>query len=117
MVKIGTEPAHQQMFTIIFSLEALEGEASALRDHMRQQSINFFRDLEITLANAVRHGQLPQGLDLRRATTLLHCTLDGYIINWLHFPDRIDLIRESDTLLDTLFGLIASAPLPLRRQA
>ena len=117
MVKIGTEPAHQQMFTIIFSLEALEEEASALRDHMRQQSINFFRDLEITLANAVRHGQLPQGLDLRRATTLLHCTLDGYIINWLHFPDRIDLIRESDTLLDTLFGLIASAPLPLRRQA
>ncbi|MFM5878094.1 TetR family transcriptional regulator [Aeromonas sanarellii] len=117
MVKIGTEPAHQQMFTIIFSLEALEGEASALRDHMRQQSINFFRDLEITLANAVRHGQLPHGLDLRRATTLLHCTLDGYIINWLHFPDRIDLIRESDTLLDTLFGLIASAPLPLRRQA
>ena len=58
----------------------------------------------------MRYGQLPQGLDLRRATTLLHCTLDGYIINWLHFPDRIDLIRESDTLLDTLFGLIASAP-------
>ena len=105
------------MFTIIFNLEPMEGEAAALREHMRPRSIDFFQDLEVTLANAVRQGQLPQGLDLRRATTLLHCTLDGYIINWLHFPDRIDLIRESDTLLDTLFGLIASAPLPLRRQA
>jgi TetR/AcrR family acrAB operon transcriptional repressor len=82
-----------------------------MREHMHLQSMNFFRDLEITLANAVRRGQLPEGLDLRRAATLLHCTLDGYIINWLHFPDRIDLIEESDFLLDTLFTLIASPTL------
>ena len=116
MYKISTEPAHQQMFTIIFNLEPLEGEAEALRDHMRLQSINFFRDLEITLGNAVRLGHLPQGLDLRRATTLLHCTLDGYIINWLHFPERINLVQEADFLLDTLFGLLANpSPSLLRR--
>ncbi|QQQ12338.1 TetR family transcriptional regulator [Aeromonas media] len=116
MYKISTEPAHQQMFTIIFNLEPLEGEAEALRDHMRLQSINFFRDLEITLANAVRLGHLPKELDLRRAATLLHCTLDGYIVNWLHFPERIDLIKEADFLLDTLFGLLANpSPSLLRR--
>ncbi|WP_429158213.1 TetR family transcriptional regulator [Aeromonas media] len=108
MHKISTEPAHQQMFTIMFNLESLEGEAISLRDHMRVQSFNFFRDLEITLANAVRLGHLPQTLDLHRAATLLHCTLDGYIINWLHFPERINLIREADFLLDTLFGLLAN---------
>lgn len=116
MYKISTEPAHQQMFTIIFNLEPLEGEAEALRDHMRLQSINFFRDLEITLANAVRLGHLPKELDLRRAATLLHCTLDGYIVNWLHFPERIDLIKEADFLLDTLFSLLANpSPSLLRR--
>lgn len=115
MIKISTEPAHQQMFTIIFNLEPMEGEAAALREHMRQRSIDFFQDLEVTLANAVRQGQLPEGLDLRRATTLLHCTLDGYIINWLHFPERIDLAREADFLLDTLFGLLASASPALRQ--
>ena len=116
MYKISTEPAHQQMFTIIFNLEPLEGEAEALRDHMRLQSINFFRDLEITLANAVRLGHLPKELDLRRAATLLHCTLDGYIVNWLHFPERIDLIKGADFLLDTLFGLLANpSPSLLRR--
>ena len=116
MYKISTEPAHQQMFTIIFNLEPLEGEAEALRDHMRLQSINFFRDLEITLANAVRLGHLPADLDLHRAATLLHCTLDGYIINWLHFPERINLIQEADFLLDTLFGLLANpSPSLLRR--
>lgn len=114
--KISTEPAHQQMFTIMFNLESLEGEAISLRDHMRLQSVNFFRDLEITLGNAVRLGHLPQTLDLRRATTLLHCTLDGYIINWLHFPERINLIQEADFLLDTLFGLLANpSPSLLRR--
>ncbi|MBL0513232.1 MULTISPECIES: TetR family transcriptional regulator [Aeromonas] len=116
MHKISTEPAHQQMFTIMFNLESLEGEAISLRDHMRVQSFNFFRDLEITLANAVRLGHLPQTLDLHRAATLLHCTLDGYIINWLHFPERINLIREADFLLDTLFGLLANpSPSLLRR--
>ena len=107
MLKISTEPAHQQMFTIMFNLESLEGEAISLRDHMRQQSINFFRDLEITLGNAVRLGHLPQGLDLRRATTLLHCTLDGYIINWLHFPGRIDLQSESGFLIESMFTMLA----------
>ena len=116
MYKISTEPAHQQMFTIMFNLESLEGEAISLRDHMRQQSINFFRDLEITLGNAVRLGHLPQGLDLRRATTLLHCTLDGYIINWLHFPERIDLRQEADFLLDSLFALIALPTGPAARR-
>ena len=83
---------------------------------MRLQSINFFRDLEITLANAVRLGHLPKELDLRRAATLLHCTLDGYIVNWLHFPERINLIKEADFLLDTLFGLLANpSPSLLRR--
>ncbi|WP_429154170.1 TetR family transcriptional regulator [Aeromonas media] len=116
MYKISTEPAHQQMFTIMFNLESLEGEAISLRDHMRVQSFNFFRDLEITLANAVRLGHLPADLDLHRAATLLHCTLDGYIINWLHFPERINLIREADFLLDTLFGLLANpSPSLLRR--
>ena len=61
MLKISTEPAHQQMFTIMFNLESMEGEAAVMREHMHLQSMNFFRDLEITLANAVRRGQLPEG--------------------------------------------------------
>ncbi|CAJ1882711.1 TPA: TetR family transcriptional regulator [Aeromonas dhakensis] len=116
IIKISTEPAHQQMFTILFNLESLEGEAISLREHMRSQSNNFFRDLEITLGNAVRLGQLPQELDLQRAATLLHCTLDGYIINWLHFPDRIDLRQEADFVLDNLFALIAQSGGPATRR-
>ncbi|MGY3886210.1 TetR family transcriptional regulator [Aeromonas aquatica] len=117
MCKISLEPAHQQMFTIMFNLESLEGEASALREHMRAQSLNFFQDLELTLANAVRLGQLPADLDLRRGATLMHCTLDGYIINWLHFPERINLIRDADFLLDTLFALIAQPQGPAVRRS
>lgn len=105
--KVGHSQAQRQMFTILFNLESLEGEAVSLRAHIRSQSANFFRDLETTLANAVRRGQLPANLNLQRAAALLHCTLDGYIINWLHFPERIDLPQEADFLIDTLFTLLA----------
>ena len=79
---------------------------SGLREHEAVRAV----------ANAVRRAQLPEGLDLRRAATLLHCTLDGYIINWLHFPERINLVQEAVFLLDTLFGLLANpSPSLLRR--
>ncbi|ANB52240.1 TetR family transcriptional regulator [Aeromonas veronii] len=100
-------PAQRQMFTILFNLESLEGEAISLREHIRSQSANFFRDLETTLANAVRRGQLPANLNLQRAATLLHCTLDGYIINWLHFPGRIDLQGESAFMIESMFTMLA----------
>lgn len=40
IIKISSEPAHRQMFTILFNLESLEGEAISLREHMRSQSNN-----------------------------------------------------------------------------
>ncbi|HDX8364220.1 TPA: TetR family transcriptional regulator [Aeromonas veronii] len=104
---ISHNQAQQQMFTILFNLESLEGEAISLREHIRSQSAHFFRDLETTLANAIRRGQLPANLNLQRAATLLHCTLDGYIINWLHFPERIDLPRESGFLIDSMFTMLS----------
>jgi TetR/AcrR family acrAB operon transcriptional repressor len=72
---------------------------------MRQQSIRFHRDLEMTLLNARNHGQLPSHADPKRLAILMHCMLDGYIINWLHFPEYINLEEEIDFMLDTLFGL------------
>ncbi|MFE8729756.1 TetR family transcriptional regulator, partial [Aeromonas hydrophila] len=68
-----------------------------------------------TLTNAIRRGQLPANLDLRRASTLLHCTLDGYIINWLHFPERIDLAAESEYLLDCMFTMLTQPRNPAVR--
>lgn len=105
MHKIVTEQAHRQMFSLIFHVESLEGEGVALREHMRQQSIRFHRDLEMTLLNARNHGQLPSHADPKRLAILMHCMLDGYIINWLHFPEYINLEEEIDFMLDTLFGL------------
>ncbi|PJG60175.1 TetR family transcriptional regulator [Aeromonas cavernicola] len=109
LTKITHDQAHQQMFTILFNLESLERESTSLREHICNHSGHFFRDLETSLANAVRQRQLPDTLDLQRAATLLHCTLDGYILNWLHFPERIDLIKEADYLLDSIFAMLQLA--------
>lgn len=36
-------PAQRQMFTLLFNLESLEGEAISLREHIRSESAHFFR--------------------------------------------------------------------------
>ncbi|MCS3459407.1 TetR family transcriptional regulator [Aeromonas sp. BIGb0445] len=112
LLKITRDPGHRQMFTIMYSLETIEieGEAFTLREHINKESRRFAQDIERSLANGVKHGQLPATLDLTRAATLLHCTLDGYILNWLHFPERIDLAREADYLLDSLFLQLRHLP-------
>lgn len=104
---VVTEPAHRQMFSLMFSLESLDGDAALLRAHMRQQALAFSRDLEAIMTNAKRHGQLPANADPRRYAQLLQCTLDGYILNWIHYPERVDLGQESEFVLSSLFALFA----------
>ncbi|QFI53984.1 TetR family transcriptional regulator [Aeromonas simiae] len=104
--QVSTAPAHRQMFSLMFSLESMEGETHTLRTHMREQAQQFFRDLEATLNNAKQQGQLPPHTNTARCATLLHCALDGYILNWMHFPERISLEQETDFLLDNLFALL-----------
>ncbi|MGL4207072.1 MAG: TetR family transcriptional regulator [Aeromonadaceae bacterium] len=93
---------HQQMFTILFNLGNEGAEVQKLAAQMSQLHDEFLSDLHQALQNAVRRGQLPSDINVHRAVTLLHCSLDGLILKWLRFPHSFDLAHEAEPLIASL---------------
>ena len=56
--------------------------------------------IERALRNAVRRGQLPKQLHVRRAAVGLHAYVDGLIYNWLLDPSSFALDRDAGALVD-----------------
>lgn len=96
-------PAHQQMFRIMFKLLASDGELGPIRDRVRQEIEGHAQNTRSSLQNAVNHGQLPATLPIERAAVLLHCCMDGLILNWLNRHELFDLEREAEPMIQAMF--------------
>ena len=99
---VAGSQVHQQMFTILFNLGAQSSELLKLHAQMTQLHSEYLADLSQALQNAIRRGQLPSEINLQRAVTLLHCSLDGFILKWLHYPNAFDLEQEAEPLVASL---------------
>lgn len=98
-------PAHQQMFRIMFKMLQPDSELSAIRELIREEVKQHVQHTRCALINAVHRGQLPSNLSVERAAVLLHCSVDGLIMNWLHQHEQFDLMTEAEPLIQ---GLIFS---------
>jgi TetR/AcrR family transcriptional regulator, acrAB operon repressor len=67
--------------------------------------------LQAAFRNAIRRGQLPKGVDPRRATIGLMALIDGLLYNWLLKPDMFPLAKDAAVFVDMyLSGLQAAGP-------
>jgi TetR/AcrR family acrAB operon transcriptional repressor len=66
------------------------------------------------LQRAVERGQLPVGLNIARADTMLHALVSGLMGNWLFSPESFDLEGEAENLLDGYCEMLRSCPAMLR---
>ncbi|MEO3986775.1 TetR family transcriptional regulator [Plesiomonas shigelloides] len=107
---IVSEPVLHDMFRLLFSADVQESDNQDIRAYMSQHSAGFFNDLRAVLEHAKACGQLPAELDAARYATFMHCTIDGYIINWLNFPERVCLARDRSFILETLFAALPVPP-------
>jgi TetR/AcrR family acrAB operon transcriptional repressor len=65
-------------------------------------------EIETGFANAIRKGQLPVGVDARRAAISLHALIDGLIANWVLDPQYHPLAADAENIVDGfLMGLAA----------
>jgi TetR/AcrR family acrAB operon transcriptional repressor len=79
--------------------------------HCRAESLEM---MGRALRNAVRRGQLPARINVRRAALGLHAYVDGLIYDWLLDPAGFALGREAEALVDQyLDGLSAGSAAPL----
>jgi TetR/AcrR family transcriptional regulator, acrAB operon repressor len=102
---VATCSAHQQMFRIMFKMMLPDSELSAIRALIREEIQQHTQNMRYSLSNAVRRGQLPSTLPVERAAVLLHCAVDGLIINWLNQHEQFDLAGDAEALVR---GLIFS---------
>lgn len=73
---------------------------------------------EKAFRNAVRRGQLPEGINVRRAAIGLDAFIMGLIYAWLLDPASFPLAKDAPALVaDYLGGLGASAPVGASRAA
>ncbi len=76
----------------------------------RMQCIGMF---EKAFRNAIRRGQLPRSLDVRRAIIGLMAFVDGLLFSWLFKPDLFSLADEAEIFIDQfLAGLRTAPPVP-----
>jgi TetR/AcrR family transcriptional regulator, acrAB operon repressor len=73
--------------------------------------------IERALRNAMRKGQLPRHLQVRRAAIGLHAYVDGLIYNWLLDPRSFALDREAEALVDQFLQGLKAAVAPKTRVA
>jgi len=67
------------------------------------------------LRNAIRRGQLPKSVEVRRATIALMAFIDGLLYNWLLKPDTFALARDAEVYVDMcLAGLAGVSDKPTR---
>ena len=99
---VARSQVHQQMFTILFNLGGESSMLLRLHSQMADLHEQYLADLAQALQNAIRRGQLPQNINLQHAVTLLHCSLDGLILKWLHYPNTFDLEQEAEPLVASL---------------
>jgi TetR/AcrR family transcriptional regulator, acrAB operon repressor len=95
-------PAHQQMFRIMFKMMLPDSELTAIRALIQDEIQQHTRNMRCSLTNAVHRGQLPSTLSVERAAILLHCSVDGLIMNWLNQHERFDLAADAEALVQAL---------------
>ena len=99
--KVVTDPCHQRLVEIMFHKCEFSGENAQLLVRQQEKSRESCRRIGRMLANAVNRGQLPEHLDVCRASVWLHSQLTGVIMHWLLDPDSLDLALEADNIAGT----------------
>ncbi len=110
LTRTASDPQSQRVFEIVFHKCEYIDEMAAARDRCNAMREGYLSEIERGLRNAIKLGQLPEGLRVRTAAIGLHALVDGLIANWVQAPAYFALEREAATLLDIfLDGLRAGA--------
>ena len=108
--QVARDPSQRRVFEIMFQKCEFSGENLDLL-HRQQDACNDASDgLATTFRNAMARGQLPAGLDVSRAVTMLHSLLTGLIMHWLLEPSGFDLAGSAPDYVDTFLFSLQHSP-------
>ncbi|MGX1123514.1 TetR family transcriptional regulator [Pseudomonas sp. HLS-6 TE3448] len=81
-----------------------------IRQQRQNSTIDCHAHITLSLANAIRRGQLPADVDPERAAIAIHAYIDGIIKRWLLLPESFDLYKDAELWVDTGLDMLRLSP-------
>jgi TetR/AcrR family transcriptional regulator, acrAB operon repressor len=115
---VSTKRQDQRVLHIMFHKCELTDDMDELARHSRRITERDGQRRLALLRRAVKLGQLPKGLNVKRAEVMFRAIMLGTISNWTLAPDSFSLKREAEALVDGYIDMLRFSPaLRTRRRA
>ena len=106
--QIVADPQMKRVFGIATHKVEYIGEMDAVRERHLSIRNRCLADVERTLKQAIKNGELSRRMPARAAAVGLHALLDGLLQNWMLDPTGFNLVKVGTQVLDAyLAGLAA----------
>ncbi|MDU4941686.1 MAG: multidrug efflux transporter transcriptional repressor AcrR [Mixta calida] len=100
----------RSLLEIIFHKCEFVGEMLPLQIMQQNLYLECYEKIEEVLGNCISAGQLPAGLNLRRAAIIIRGYITGIMENWLFMPDSFDIEQDAPMLVETLIDMLKHSP-------
>ncbi|GFM79900.1 TetR family transcriptional regulator [Pseudomonas cichorii] len=108
--EVALDPQTRRINEILFHKCEFTDEMCDFRRQRQANAILCHERIGRALSNAVRRGQLPASLDVKRASICLFSYINGIIYQWLLVPDSFSLSGEAEQLVDSCMDMLQYSP-------
>lgn len=108
--QVALDPKIRRINEVLIHKCEFTDELCDLRQQRQAANLNCSVRIELSLSNAVRRGQLPATLNLKRAAGCLQAYIDGTIGQWLLTPQRYALDQQAECLVDVALDMLRLSP-------
>lgn len=102
--QVVADPQMKRVFGIATHKVEYTGEMDAVRERHLSIRNGCLADVERTLKQAIKRGELSRRIPARAAAVGLHALLDGLLQNWMLDPTGFNLVKVGTQVLDTYFA-------------
>ncbi len=105
--RVVADPQMKRVFAIATHKVEYIGELDAVRDRHLSVRNACVAEVERTLKQATRRGDLSRRVPARAAAIGLHALLDGLLQNWMLDPSAFNLVKVGSQALDAYLSSLA----------
>ena len=106
--QVVADPQMKRVFGIATHKVEYIGEMDAVRERHLSIRNGCLADVERTLKQAMKRGELSRRMPARAAAVGLHALLDGLLQNWMLDPTGFNLVKVGTQALDAYFAGLAT---------
>ena len=106
--QVVADPQMKRVFGIATHKVEYIGEMEAVRERHLSVRNRCLADVERTLKQAMKRGELSRRVPARAAAVGLHALLDGLLQNWMLDPTGFNLVKVGTQVLNTYFAGLAA---------